>query len=82
MAGSSAPFTDFDPLNLLDGKSVNQIKLYREAEVSSEVKRVLCSAIWAVDRYTRVKVAVPSQSADDIECVSARLRFFCCDMIH
>jgi len=34
MAGSSAPFTDFDPLNLLEGKSVNQIKLYREAELT------------------------------------------------
>jgi len=34
MAGSSAPFTQFDPLNYLGGKSANQIKLYRESELT------------------------------------------------
>jgi len=34
LAGSSAPFTQFDPLNFLEGKSANQIKLYRESELT------------------------------------------------
>ena len=34
MAGSSAPFAEFDPLSFLEGKSDNQIKLYREAELT------------------------------------------------
>jgi len=34
LAGSSAPFEKFDPLDFLGGKSANQIKLYRESELT------------------------------------------------
>jgi len=34
MAGSSAPFPDFDPLNFADGQTANQLKLYRESELT------------------------------------------------
>lgn len=34
MAGSTAPLGEFDPLNFLEDKSENQIKLFREAEIT------------------------------------------------
>ncbi|KAK3260604.1 hypothetical protein CYMTET_30448 [Cymbomonas tetramitiformis] len=34
LAGSTAPMGQFDPLNKLEGKDLNQIKLYREAEIT------------------------------------------------
>jgi hypothetical protein len=46
MAGSSAPFEKFDPLDFLGGKSANQIKLYRESEVSSNIELMLCYLRW------------------------------------
>merc|ERR1711988_25059 len=34
LAGSTAPLGQFDPLNKLEGADLNQIKLYREAEIT------------------------------------------------
>jgi hypothetical protein len=34
LPGSSLPFKDFDPLGLMDGMSVEEIKRYRESEVT------------------------------------------------
>ncbi|KAK3234938.1 hypothetical protein CYMTET_54832 [Cymbomonas tetramitiformis] len=34
LAGSTAPMGQFDPMNKLEGADVNQIKLYREAEIT------------------------------------------------
>jgi hypothetical protein len=64
MAGSSAPFTNFDPMSFSADKTANQLKLYREAEVSSDTKRMLYDlrqVVWALDRDTRRSVTVLSQ---------------------